>query len=151
MNLQNKKNVQVFFDTLQGIIPCEKCRNHYIQYMSDYPVQDYLYSSLTLLLWLYRLKTLIKTRQERDDAPLFSKWIDHMAEVYDIPELYYYMDKTEEMIRMIDIIGMKYCDSPYYHKFRIRDYMEFVHEADAAAAAAAEPAEAGPQTQTEES
>jgi hypothetical protein len=52
-----------------------------------------------------------------------------MVEVYDVPEIYYYMDKTEEMIRMIDLINMNYCDSPYYDKFRIRDYQEFVHGA----------------------
>lgn len=126
MNKGNKKNVQFFFDTLRGILPCEKCRNHYCRYMDKYPLQDYLYSPLTLLIWLYRLKKLIKTRQERDDAPLFTKWIDHMAEMYEIPELYYYMDKTEEIIRMLDTIGMKHELSPYYHKFRIKDYKEFV-------------------------
>lgn len=131
MNLQNKKNVKVFFDTLQVILPCEKCRNHYRQYNKDYPLQGYLYSPLTLLLWLYRLKTLIKERQERNDVPTFSAWIDHMVETYDVPELYYYMDKTEEMIRMMDSIGMKHHHSPYYHKFRIPEYKKYVVEVEA--------------------
>ena len=119
LNAANKKNIGFFFENLRSIIPCENCRNHYNEYCEKYRIEKYLQNPLTLLVWLYILKTKIKTRQERD-IPKFMDWIIHLAEKFDIPEIYYYIDKNNEFLDMKKRWEMK--PSSQLKRYRLKEY-----------------------------
>ena len=59
---QSKEFTHLFFHSLQGVIPCFECRNHYCMYYREYPVQDALDTKSDLLEWILRLKNAIQTR-----------------------------------------------------------------------------------------
>jgi len=59
---QSKEFTHLFFHSLQGVIPCFECRNHYCMYYRDYPIQDALDTKSDLLEWILRLKNAIQTR-----------------------------------------------------------------------------------------
>ena len=122
LSLHNKKNIGFFFENLRTILPCEKCKNHFNQYYKEFPVQNYLQNPLTLLIWLYLLKTKIKTRQERD-CPKFMDWITHIAETFQVPELYYHLDKNNELLERTRKRGMKPAAS-LEKKYRLSEYEE---------------------------
>jgi hypothetical protein len=87
LNKSNQKEIQVFFESLTNVIPCQTCRNHFIHYYYYYPIRHYLTNSLTLLEWLYNLKCQIKKRQNRE-IPTFSEYFIHIVEYYNVYELY---------------------------------------------------------------
>ena len=41
-----------FFESLKNILPCEKCRNHYIQNLNIYPIDNHLENKESLFKWL---------------------------------------------------------------------------------------------------
>jgi hypothetical protein len=119
INQRNKKNIGFFFENLRTILPCENCRNHYNLYCNDFPVEKFLQNSLTLLVWLYQLKIKIKSRQERT-VPKFIDWLEYLIEKYNIPEIYYHLDKNNEFLDMMKRWNMK--PSVALKKYRLREY-----------------------------
>ena len=59
---QSKEFTLLFFHSLQGVIPCFQCRNHYCLYFQDHSLQDALDSKKQLLEWILRLKNAIQER-----------------------------------------------------------------------------------------
>ena len=48
-----KENYKSFFNLLPKILPCDKCRNHFKQYITKYPLNDNILKSKdSLLLWI---------------------------------------------------------------------------------------------------
>ena len=45
------KNYESFFENLKYIIPCDKCRLHYIQRLRDNPISKYLTDANTLFIY----------------------------------------------------------------------------------------------------
>ncbi len=41
-----------FFESLKNILPCEKCRNHYDQTLTTYPIENHLENKESLFKWL---------------------------------------------------------------------------------------------------
>ena len=41
-----------FFESLKNILPCEKCRNHYDQTLTTYPIEKHLENKESLFKWL---------------------------------------------------------------------------------------------------
>lgn len=60
----------LFFHSLQGVIPCFDCRNHYCLYYRDHPLQDALVSKQRLLEWVLTLKNAIQERLGRPTTTL---------------------------------------------------------------------------------
>ena len=46
---------KLFFESLGYVIPCEKCRKHYNQYLKKYPIDNALGGSRDLLFWVYTM------------------------------------------------------------------------------------------------
>jgi len=87
LNDENRSLIHSFFESLQGVIPCPTCKEHYCEYYQSYPIYPYLRNSLSLIEWLYQLKCIIKKRQNRIPPP-FSSYFTHIVDYYDVPELY---------------------------------------------------------------
>lgn len=116
---KNKKAILNFFTSIKDVIPCEKCREHYQKYFDTNPIQEYMQNSLTLLLWVYKLKTQIKNRQEKEIIS-FEEWINYIVNKYDMPELLYYMAKNEEYKNIMKNLGIK--NSPFFDKYKIFEF-----------------------------
>jgi hypothetical protein len=53
---QVEKNMyKTFFNTLQYILPCEKCRQNYKIHIQKYPIDNYLNSKDSLVNWLVKI------------------------------------------------------------------------------------------------
>ena len=52
-NEKDKDNYKIFFDSLQNILPCEKCKIHYSENIKKYPID--LESKESLVKWLFNL------------------------------------------------------------------------------------------------
>ena len=55
-----KEKYKGFFESLQDILPCEKCRNHYKKNIKKYPLNEYvLKNRKNLIEWLIDLHNII--------------------------------------------------------------------------------------------
>ena len=52
-SINDKKNYYNFFHSLQYILPCPKCKNHYSDHLKNNPIQ--LNSRLDLIHWLIKV------------------------------------------------------------------------------------------------
>lgn len=86
LNDNNRKYIELFFNNLKEIIPCENCKHHYNEFFEKNNVNQYLNNSLSLFEWLYKLKCEIKKRQNRE-IPSFANYFLHVIEYYDVDEL----------------------------------------------------------------
>ena len=48
----DKKNYKNFFESLQFTLPCKVCKEHYINHIKDYPIDNYLDTKENLVKWL---------------------------------------------------------------------------------------------------
>lgn len=62
---QSREFTLLFFHSLQGVIPCFECRNHYCLYYRDHPIDEVLDSKQRLLEWTLTLKNAISERLGR--------------------------------------------------------------------------------------
>lgn len=50
---QDKQNMKTFFQSISNVLPCEKCRAHFAQHLTKYPLTDNVLSSrYNLVNWL---------------------------------------------------------------------------------------------------
>lgn len=54
----DKENYKAFFLSLQNVIPCAKCRNHYTKNVKDIDINNYLDNSSSLFLWTNKIHNL---------------------------------------------------------------------------------------------
>lgn len=90
----NKQFIYQFMIGIGNIIPCEKCRFHYREFLKLNPIINYMQNSCTLLSWVYKLKKEIKNRQDKEIVG-FDDWIQFISNKYDVPELLYYLKENE--------------------------------------------------------
>lgn len=50
-----KHYYSLFFESLQSVLPCQKCRKSYKLFLSSYPIKNSLKSNVDLLKWVTRL------------------------------------------------------------------------------------------------
>ena len=73
LNYQNNPDIDVidyhknFFVLLKNIIPCEKCRLHYSQYLIDNPIDDVLNNKQDFVIWLNKLHNEINVRNNKPE------------------------------------------------------------------------------------
>lgn len=123
LNVENKNYIYDFFNNLRYIIPCENCRNHYNLYFMENNINDYMENCLTILIWLYILKSKIKKRQNIE-CPKFNNYLNYVMEKYDIPEIQYHIDKIEEYKLMIN--DLKVTKSKFLEKYKINEFYELL-------------------------
>ena len=59
----NTEYYRMFFESLQGVLPCQACRNHYTQHISVYPPP--VWSKDAMLAWANNLRMKIKSNKNR--------------------------------------------------------------------------------------
>jgi len=51
----DKENYKAFFLSLQNVLPCGKCRNHYTENIKELNINNYLDNSSSLFLWTNKI------------------------------------------------------------------------------------------------
>lgn len=52
----DKNNVRNFFESVKNILPCERCRSHFLMHLKKYPLSDnVLMSKYNLVNWLLNI------------------------------------------------------------------------------------------------
>lgn len=64
-----------FFESLQFILPCESCRNHYVKNLQELPIDPYLGGRKDLSMWVYKLHNLVNkiTHKDPKKIPTFEE------------------------------------------------------------------------------
>lgn len=60
---QDKQTHRLFFESLQDVIPCPKCKQHYKQNLIDYPIQ--LNSKKELISWLINIHNQVNLKNNK--------------------------------------------------------------------------------------
>ena len=65
----------IFYESLQNILPCEACREHYKQNLLELPINDYLGSRLELSEWVYKIHNKVNeiTNKPFNSIPKFEE------------------------------------------------------------------------------
>jgi uncharacterized CHY-type Zn-finger protein len=56
---RQKKNIQLFYESMVDVLPCEICRKHYAIYLCRKPVKNVLSSRLALVTWVFDMHNAI--------------------------------------------------------------------------------------------
>jgi len=79
---EQKKEYKQFFYTLPTVLPCEKCRNHFYQFITKYPLNNtILKSKNNLILWLLTAHNNIKKINGEKEIKL-KEFYDYYNKVY---------------------------------------------------------------------
>lgn len=62
--MMDKENYKQFFNSLQNILPCPKCREHYIKNIQDFPIQ--LNSRDELIQWMITIHNGVNKSNNKD-------------------------------------------------------------------------------------
>ena len=63
---EEKKMAEDFFNSLQFIIPCEKCRNNYKKHLKKYPISDEVLASRdNLFKWIVDIHNSVDPKKQR--------------------------------------------------------------------------------------
>jgi predicted GNAT superfamily acetyltransferase len=57
--LQEKNNYKFFYNNLQNILPCLKCRVHYAENIKNDPIDNHLHSNIDLFNWTVDIHNII--------------------------------------------------------------------------------------------
>lgn len=78
----DKKTIKQYFESLQNILPCEKCRYHYKLNLTKYPLtNDVLSSRYKLIKWLVDLHNEVNVRTGKQEMT-----VDQTINYYSNPE-----------------------------------------------------------------
>ena len=54
-----KKNYEIFFLSLQNVIPCPICKKNYIRHIQEHPIHNFLNSRKSLVYWLIDMHNMV--------------------------------------------------------------------------------------------
>lgn len=64
---QDKDDMKSFIYAFQKIIPCDKCKNHFKQHLTKFPVENYLSSKKEFAEWVVMIHNIVnKTNGKRE-------------------------------------------------------------------------------------
>ena len=77
-DIKRKKKTKQFFMTIGYIFPCRYCRESYIKFIKELPIDKYLDSRRKLAYWLYRIHNKVNNKLgiPKCDIPTFKKVYD---------------------------------------------------------------------------
>ena len=110
-NWQQARQFQVFLYQLQYVLPCEKCRHHYHDYLRSNPPN--LHTRMELLLWLHKLYNTIKAREG------YSKTFD---EFMAIGNNY----KKEYFWKLMYYICVGFQESTFENQLAYKQFIEYI-------------------------
>ena len=86
--LEDKNNHAQFFNSIQNILPCQKCRDHYTQNLQAFPVEQHLDNKESLFRWSIDLHNRVNVINNKREYSY-----DEVTELYE--KMY---DKSEKSI-----------------------------------------------------
>ena len=57
----------LFFNSLKGILPCQKCRDHYTKNLQELPVENNLYNKESLVKWLIEIHNRVNIVNDKKE------------------------------------------------------------------------------------
>ena len=63
---QDKRRYNDFFSSVQYILPCEKCREHYRTHLNNFPISISLDNKESLVQWLFNLHNQVNISLNKD-------------------------------------------------------------------------------------
>lgn len=83
LNNEQKNIYKNFFTSLQYILPCEGCRNHYTENLKKYPLTDQILSNKeNMIKWLLNIHNNV--RQENKTIPIsIRQFFEYYYKQYD--------------------------------------------------------------------
>lgn len=68
-NYQEKRQFNDFFLSLQHVLPCKVCREHYKNHLKEFPISSHLDNKESLVKWCHQLHNRVNLSL---DKPIFS-------------------------------------------------------------------------------
>lgn len=66
LNKQQQEDLEMFLYSLKSLLPCEKCRNHYIKAMEERNFSNINFSKKQdVITWMSDLRNIIKSHQKK--------------------------------------------------------------------------------------
>lgn len=79
---EDKNAIKSYFENLKYLLPCQNCRSHYIQYVTNHPLtDDILLSRYKLIKWLVDLHNSVNVRIGKKEYSL-----DEVIKIYSSDE-----------------------------------------------------------------
>ena len=107
----DKQNFETFFTSLQYVIPCSLCRQHYKEHLEKNPIRPHLENKIVLSKWLVEIHNQVNIMLGKpimkfeDVIKLYTKnnnrtykWIIIIIIILILFILYYYYIKTNKKI-----------------------------------------------------
>ena len=76
--LEDKNNHAYFFNSIQNILPCQKCRDHYTQNLQAFPVEQHLDNKESLFRWLVDVHNRVNVTNNKREYSY-----DEVTELYE--------------------------------------------------------------------
>lgn len=61
-HIERRKRTKRFFRDIGYVLPCKYCRQSYIEFMDEMPVEDFLSTRRDLTLWLYKMHNKVNDK-----------------------------------------------------------------------------------------
>jgi len=79
----SREYTALFFFSLQGVLPCPVCREHYIKYVETYPIENVLDTKISLFKWIHNLQNDVRSRTDKTNVS-FEEFLQHVQEKFHI-------------------------------------------------------------------
>ena len=74
----DKKKYKTFFQSLQNVLPCKKCQEHYKEYLKKNPIDNHLQSQRALAKYVIDLHNHINTNYKKRPRLSYSQAKDEI-------------------------------------------------------------------------
>ena len=72
-HILRRKHIIKFLQELPYVLPCKYCRESFIQFSEELPVENYANSNKDLCRWLYKMHTKVNDKLGISDQPTFAQ------------------------------------------------------------------------------
>ena len=76
----SKESIRLFFYSLQNLLPCPTCREHFHFYFKKNNIDNYIHSKKKMFLWIYQLRKEIQIRNKKP-YPTYEEYLQKIDEI----------------------------------------------------------------------
>lgn len=76
---ESKYQYKTFFMSLKHVLPCRLCRDNFHKHMEELPIDNYLETNKTLIMWLTKIQNKIYMENKRHKVASFTKIYDKLV------------------------------------------------------------------------
>ena len=95
-DINSIESVYLFFITIQYILPCPTCREHYQEFLKENDLQKYFVSKRKLFYWTFKLQNEIKERNGEKPFPHFEFYLRHVYKKLKVKGMEEFLIEDEE-------------------------------------------------------